>query len=263
MAFSRSPAPEVRLCTSVPGDLLNPTDLDRAFRGVDRVIHLAAATGKASDADMQRGNVDGTGALIDACTRNGVSRLVHVSTIAVTYPDLSDYPYGRSKRSAEALVLASGLDWTIARPTIVLGPGSPALGPFRTLAAGPALLVPGGGEVAVQPIDVRDVAASLVTLLDADEAKGKIVELGGPERLSMRDLLNRIRERAGKTPGRGVHVPLAMLGAVARVATALLGTRAPLTPGQLTAFRFDSVAADPPTGCVTSSDRAIDAMLGS
>ena len=261
MALTRSASVESPGVVSINGDLLDPDALDRAMEGVDRVVHLAAATGKASLVEMERVNVGGTRTMVEACVRNDVRRVVHVSSIAVTYPDLSDYPYGRSKLSAEQVVKESNLDWTIVRPTVVLGPDSPALGPFRSLAAGPALMVPGGGRVKVQPIDVRDVARSLVDIVTGPAAVGEIVELGGPEQLPMRELLGRVRAQAGKGAGPLVPIPLGLLRGVARVAEMTLGTRAPVTPGQLTAFRFDSIARQPPDGSVATPEHDVAAML--
>jgi nucleoside-diphosphate-sugar epimerase len=261
VALTRSASIESPGVVSINGDLLDPDALDRAMKGVDRVVHLAAATGKASLAEMERVNVGGTRTLVEACVRNGVRRIVHVSSIAVTYSDLSDYPYGRSKLSAEQVVKESDLDWTIVRPTVVLGPDSPALGPFRSLAAGPALMVPGGGRVKVQPIDVRDVARSLVDFVTGPAAVGEIVELGGPEQLPMRELLGRVRKQAGKGVGPMVPIPLGLLRGVARVAEMALGTRAPVTPGQLTAFRFDSTAREAPDGSVATPEHDVAAML--
>lgn len=261
VAFGRSVIPGPAGVSISSGDLLHAPDLERALDGVDRVIHLAAATGKASAEQMEAVNVDGTSALIEACGRLGVKRLVHVSTIAVGYEDITDYPYARSKRWAEQLVSESDLDWTIVRPTIVLGPDSPLLGPLKTLATPPVMLVPGAGTVMVQPIDVRDVATALVDMAMREASIGHVVELGGPERITMFNLLRLIREAAGKGPGPSLSIPLFLLKAGATAATGLLGPRTPLTTGQLTAFRYDSTADEPPAGVAPTAEHGIAAML--
>ena len=109
----------------VTGDLLDPSSYAAALAECDTVVHLAALTGKASFKEHRRVNVKGTAALLEACREVGVKRFIHVSTIAVTYPDQDVYAYAQTKTEAEELVRVSRLDFAIVRPTIVLGPGSP------------------------------------------------------------------------------------------------------------------------------------------
>ena len=85
------------------------------------MVHLAAVTGRAAPADYRRVNVDGTRALLRACTAAKVRRFVHMSTIAAAYAEQRYYPYAKSKSEAEALVRDSGMDFSIIRPTLVLG----------------------------------------------------------------------------------------------------------------------------------------------
>src|SRR5262249_38698926 len=107
---------------SAGADLLAPRSYERELAGADTVIHLAAATGKAPIAEHLRANDEGTRVLLEQCRRSGVRHFVFVSTIATKSPDIRHYPYARAKLAAEAAVVSSGLDYTIVRPTIIVGP---------------------------------------------------------------------------------------------------------------------------------------------
>src|SRR5437868_2209329 len=80
------------------------------------------------------------------------------------------------------------LPWSIVRPTIALGPGSPILDKLRTLAGGPVVAVIGNGLARVQPIDVEDLAGALAVLLERRTFDGATREIGGPEVLTMEKL---------------------------------------------------------------------------
>jgi NADH dehydrogenase len=230
----------------VQGDLLEPGGWRSALKRCSSVVHLAAVSGKATAEQYARVNVEGTRRLIEECVQAGVRRFVHVSTIAVRYPDLSRYPYARSKLEAEALVRSSGLDWAIVRPTIVLGRRAPAWRSLSQLAKLPLAPLFGGGRARVQPILAADVAAALADLLAQERLQGEECDLGGPEVLTVEDLLQRIRRALGRGKLRGVRLPagapIALLAALEKPFLGLL----PVTAGQLHALVYDGVAEPNP-----------------
>lgn len=231
--------------TWIEGALDDPGAWTDAVRDCDAIVHLAASTGKVSAAQHARVNVDGTRALLDAARGAGVGRFLHVSTIAVRYPELRRYPYARSKLAAEELVRASGLDWTVLRPTVVLGRGSPIGASLAGLARLPATPMFGPGRALVQPVHVDDVAAACSEALESGLV-GAAVDLGGPEVVSFADLLRRLRVAAGRPPGPLVRLPLVSTMAVLGALEPALGGVLPVTAGQLYAFRYDGVAARHP-----------------
>jgi uncharacterized protein YbjT (DUF2867 family) len=234
----------------VRGDLANPLAWADHLEGVDTVLHLASSTGKV------RGHVhfsvigDGTKRLIDEARRVGVPRLLHVSSVAAAFANRRYYLYADAKTAAEAVVRESGMEWLIVRPTMVLGPGSPVLAGLRKLATLPLPVVFGDAKNEVQPIDVDDIARILVAALDVRPWNGATLTLGGPDVVTLAELMSRIRLDAlgGKGSGtlRFVHLPLGFFRELLGMAEPLLFPVLPFTAGQLATFANPSVAEPHP-----------------
>ena len=221
----------------VHGDLLDPTSYSRELTDSTVVVHLAAATGKRRPAVFARVNVEGTRTLVRECVNRKVPHFVHVSTIAVRFADAPRYYYAKSKRIAEDIVRASGIPYTIVRPTLVLGPGSPNLDSLTRLASLAVVPLFGRAVARVQPIHVEDLVTALVRVC-ADAAREEIVEIGGPEILTMRDLLARLR--GSSLPA--VNVPFRPVAFALGAVETLLFPLLPFTVGQLASFVCDGVA---------------------
>ena len=262
VCLSRQSRPEEPGRRWVLGDLEDPSSFSDALAGCEAVVHLGALTGKARAADYERVNVEGTRSLLEACRSAGVKRFLYVSTIATHYPEKRRYPYARSKERAEGLVRSSSLEWTIMRPTIVLGRDSPIWISLCKLARMPLTPVFGGGKVHVQPVSVDDVADCILTWVRRGRMRGEQIDVGGPEVLSFRDLLRRTRRALrGKESGL-LPVPLKSAMAVLSLLEPFFLAALPLTAGQLYAFRYDSTA-QPSDFMVQRCDRLtrIDALI--
>jgi NADH dehydrogenase len=233
----------VELARAAGADLLAPASYDRELAGADTVVHLAAATGKAPPAEHFRVNAEGTRVLLEQSRLRGVRRFVFVSSIATAFPDVRHYPYARAKLEAEAAVAGSGLDYTIVRPTIIAGPGSPVLAGLRRLAALRVVPVFGTGRVRVQPIFVDDVADGLVSIVRDGLGSRQTLELGGPEVLTIQGLLGEIHRVLTGRPMRALHVPLAPVLRLLAILEAAAPRLLPVTVGQLSTFRFDGTAS--------------------
>lgn len=228
-------------------DVRDVDALAAVFRGADAVLHLAATTGKASPAEHAAVNLDGTRAVVDACRRAAVPRLLFVSSIAAGFADLRDYPYGRAKRDAESVVQASGLRTTIVRPTAIFGPGSAVQRGLAALALAPFVPVVGSGSTPLQPVHVDDVARALADLVDADRFAGESIDLGGPEPIAVAALLVRVRQAAGRGSGPVVHLPPWLVLTPLRLAETLgLGGVLPVSAGQFSSFLHSGAAAPHP-----------------
>ena len=157
-ALARSPAAAatvaMRGATPVAGDLTDVEALTAGMRGAELVVHAAAVLrgGWPDLAAMQRSNVDGSRAVLQAARAAGVSRLVLVSTEQVIlgdrplvdadetwpYPERWPGPYARTKAEAEQMMLAAStpeLATVAVRPRMVWGPGDTTLLPALVEAA--------------------------------------------------------------------------------------------------------------------------------
>jgi NADH dehydrogenase len=230
--------------------------------GCDTVLHLAAATGKHAPAEYFRVNRDGTEALVLEARRAGVQRFLHVSTIAVKFRDKSRYYYAQSKQLGEAIVAQSGLRWTIIRPTIILGRDSPALKALARLAALPVVLVFGDGRAPVQPVFVDDLAACLVAMLENELPEGRTVEIGGPEVLSIEDLVLRIRRARGGGVVPVIHLPARPIAACLGWMEPFLRPLLPFTAGQLASYiNAGTITPDPWVAQWQSQMKGVDEIL--
>lgn len=236
VALSRGDQAPIGGVTWIKGGLREPERYAGHLTPGTTILHLAAATGSASAEAHRVVNIEGTEALVRAAREGGARGLIFVSSIAARFTPDRHYPYAGAKRAAERAVQIGGVPHIIVRPAIVLGPGSAILGKLRTLAGGPAIVAIGGGGAKVQPIHVDDLARALATLAARPSFDGQIIELGGPEILTMADLLRRTRKAMGKAPAPVVPLPYWPMRGALIAATALLGRRSPVTPGQITSF---------------------------
>jgi NADH dehydrogenase len=247
---------------AVRGELGDPRTYQSALAQCDTVLHLAAATGKELASHYYSVNAEGTRLLLTSSEREGVGQFIYVSSIAAKFQNERHYHYARSKLQGEAAVQAGSLDYAIVRPTMVLGEGSPVLEGLIRLARGPAAVSFGGGDARVQPIHVDDLVRVLIALLRRRPLGHLMLEAGGPEIITISDLLRRIRQVARGRRGPMIHVPLAPVrGALAMLEPALFSLL-PLTAGQLATFANDGIVDDELSAReVASPELDLDAML--
>lgn len=158
--------------TWIKGALDDQASLDELVKGADAVIHVAGVINAPDPAGFEAGNVTGTSAVLAAAEKAGVSRFVHVSSLAAREPRLS--AYGASKAGSEALVSASSLPYAIVRPPAVYGPGDrETLELFRMAKRGIVLLPPEGK---LSLIHVDDLGRLLLALADPEAPRGLLVE---------------------------------------------------------------------------------------
>jgi len=171
-ALTRRPQEPRERLRWIEGSLDRPESLRDLVKDADAVIHIAGVLNPRDPADFELGNVQGTLAMLAAATAAGVTRFVHVSSLAAREPKLSKY--GRSKARAEELVERSGLDWAMVRPPAVYGPGDrETLDLFKWAKTG-LMLLPPHGRVSV--IHVDDLARLLLRLAAAADEAGVLYE---------------------------------------------------------------------------------------
>jgi nucleoside-diphosphate-sugar epimerase len=236
-------AQEPRDCIGwVEGSLDDPDSLRRLVTGCAAIVHVAGVINARDGAGFQRGNVDGTLAMLAAATAGGITRFVHVSSLAAREPKLS--LYGASKARAEELVERSGLDWVIVRPPAVYGPGDrETLQLFKMARRGQVFMPPKGGRASY--IHVDDLARLLLALT-AEDSPAKVIFEPDDGRAHGwgHEEIGEALGRAVGTPARTLHVPRALLSLAAQADRLVRGGRARLTPDRAAYFSHENWVVD-------------------
>ncbi|MBE9524571.1 MAG: NAD-dependent epimerase/dehydratase family protein [Chloroflexi bacterium] len=173
--------------------LLDERGLRAAMIGVDVVYHLAGVERRGAKADLMETDIQGTQSVVRAAQDADVKRIFYISHLGADRA--SAYPVLKAKAIAKEYIRRSGIDFTIMRTAMVFGPGDGfTTGLAQLLKALPiGILLPGDGDVQIQPLWVNDLVTCLVWGLDDDDTRNKIFDLGGPEYLSFREIVEIIK----------------------------------------------------------------------
>jgi NADH dehydrogenase len=139
-------------------------------------------------------HVEGTKNVVNAAREAGVRRYIHMSALGARPAAAS--AYHRTKWEAEEYVRASGLDWTIFRPSLIHGPDGEFMQLIKKFVCGlvpPVIPYFGDGSGKLQPVYVKDVAYAFVESLLRPETIGQEIPLGGPRAYSWIQLYNACR----------------------------------------------------------------------
>src|SRR3954453_15585022 len=189
------------------GDLSDPTSFRNALRGVETVVHLAAAIRDQPRASMEGRTGVATRRLVRAAERARTKRFVFFSAIGASLHARARF--FRAKALAERAVEESGLQTTVLSPSIVYSPDDPWVTLLQRMSLLPALPIAGPGRARYQPIWSGDVADCVIAELDRTAANGarRRFDLAGPETLTYDDIA-RVALRAWGRQRRLLHVPL-------------------------------------------------------
>jgi len=227
-ALTRRPQPARDGVTWIMGALDDKDSLAEMAKGSDVVMHIAGVVNVPTRAAFEAGNATATANVVDAARGAGVTRFIHVSSLAAREPGISNY--GWSKERAEAVVMASGLDWTIVRPPAVFGPGDTEMLDLFRMARRGIALVPSGRMSAIY---VDELARLLVTLAaDRGASIGQIYEPddGKPTGWSHRGFARAVARAVGRQRLSTVATPALLLRAGGRLDKLVRRSRAKLTP---------------------------------
>jgi NADH dehydrogenase len=228
---TRSPGSGVALALGAAGaelvqaDLRDPASLERALRGVTQVVASAHGFPGSRGNDVQNVDLAGHRSLIEAARRAGVGRFLYISAVGAR-PD-APVDLFRAKWEIEQRLAASGLPWTSLRATAFMEFWAELVG-RPVLEKGWTVLL-GGGRNPINFVSAGDVARLALTLLDDPGAVGQVVELGGPENLTLEEVATRFGRAAGRAPMvRRVPLPVlrflrATLGCAVRPVGRVLG----------------------------------------
>lgn len=243
--------------------LTDPADWKALLAGVEAVVNCVGVLQDGGGDDTKAAHVEGPRALIAACEAAGVRRLIHLS--AVGADEAAGTAYARTKAETEAMLAASGMDWLILRPSLVIGRGAfGGTGLVRALAAMPlAMPVVGGGQ-AVRPIAMDDLCAAVVAALDRPKVSRTTLDVTGPQAVTLIELLRLYRGWLGFAPAPVIRTPRWAAAPVlwAGDGLARLGWFSPLTTTSMRQLDHDVAGRDSDWGArLGVTPRGVTAFL--
>lgn len=214
----------------VAADITRPDTVARAVEGADAVVNLVGVMG----GKMQAVHVEGARTVAEAARAAGVAALAHVSAIGADANGQA--AYARSKGEGEAAVRQAFPNATILRPSIVFGREDQFVNRFAGMVSAPVVPILRAG-VKFQPVFAGDVGEAIAAALRDPEAHGgRTYELGGPDVISMGELVRWIAKTLGRAP-HFLELPDAVGALLARV------PGSPITRDQWLMLQQDNVVA--------------------
>ena len=218
-------------------------DWSEPLDDVQAVVNVLGIIRQTPSATFEAVHVEVVARLVAAMQLKGVSRLIHISALGTRANARAQYHQSKW-RGEQRIADTEGLSYTILRPSLVFGGGSPFFRTLGQIASTPlGAMIPGNGQGLFEPVYRGDVVAMVSAAL-ADEARtrGETFELGGPERFSLNDLVQHVVEVRQLGPVAFHHLPLPWLSRVARWAQGF--SAFPVTPDQLLMLTEDNVTED-------------------
>ena len=252
---------------AVQANLRDAASIRRAVEGADAVINLVAVLAESGRQTFAALHVNGARAVAAAARDCGAQRLVHLSSIGAD--PKSPSRYAQTKAGGEAAALAEFPKAVILRPSIVFGPEDDFFNRFAAMAQSAPLMPLIGGATRFQPVYVGDVAAANLAAIEGRAQPGRIYELGGPEILTFRELLERTMAYAGHRRAL-VPVPFWAAKLLAGLTKPLPAALRPMTVDQVRMLASDNVVSRQATaeqrtlaGLGITQAQAIEALVPS
>jgi len=181
---------------AVSGDLLKPDTLPTALHGVDTVYYLvhSMAAGRFNFEKRDRWAAEN---FTRAATRAGVRRVIYLGGLGETGAELSEHL--RSRMEVGEILQGGGFATTLLRAAVIFGAGGASFEMIRSLVEHlPIMITPRWVDTRCQPIAVDDVIRYLTGCLHEERTTGETFDIGGPEILTYREMMERFAAIEGR-----------------------------------------------------------------
>jgi NADH dehydrogenase len=158
---------------------LTENDLIHLVRGSVAFLHFIGMGKQTVESDYEKVNVGLTRNAVKLCKKARIKKILFISGLGVNEKSTSGYFI--SKFKAEQSIIKSGLDYTIFRPSYIIGEGDPLSNILVKQIRNNQITIPGSGNYRVQPILVSDVARVVMKAIFEKKFSGKIIDLVGPQ----------------------------------------------------------------------------------
>jgi NADH dehydrogenase len=224
----------------VQANVRYPDSLLAAANGADAVVNLVGILFPSGKQTFKSVQDEGARHVAEAARGAGARAFVHVSAIGAD-PN-SPSAYARSKAAGERAIKDVYPEAVILRPSIVFGPEDDFFNRFAKLARiAPVLPLIGGGKTRFQPVFAGDVAKAVIAGLTGQANARSAYELGGPEVLTLKDVMQRVLEY---TMRKRLLVPEPFWLAKLQGFFLQILPKPPLTVDQVRLLQFDNVVSD-------------------
>jgi uncharacterized protein YbjT (DUF2867 family) len=178
----------------VQADALDPASVARAVAGADVVYYLVHSLGEG---DFEERDARAAETVAREANRAGVRQLVYLGGLGDEAPHLS--PHLRSRHETAKRLASGGVQLTTLRAAVVVGPGSAALETMVALVDRlPVMVAPRWVSTRTQPIALADIVEYLAGVAGREEAFSETFDVGGPEVMTYREMVERIARLRGK-----------------------------------------------------------------
>ncbi|UIJ71779.1 complex I NDUFA9 subunit family protein [Aurantimonas sp. HBX-1] len=239
LAYHLQPNGNLGQIMPIQANLRYPWSIERAVEGADHVVNLVGILAESGKQRFDVLQAEGARRVAEAARGVGAG-MTQISAIGAD--PQGDTAYARTKALGEQAVLETIPGATVIRPSIVFGAEDQFFNRFADMARfSPFLPLIGGGHTRFQPVFVGDVAEAIAATVDGLVPGGRAYELGGPEVLTFREMMEEMLRIIGRRR-RFLTIPFGAAGTMANVMRYLPG--APLTPDQVRQLRHDNVVSD-------------------
>lgn len=239
LAGHLQPLGKVGQIHAVQANLRYPASVTAAMRDAGIVVNLVGILTEAGKQSFDAVQARGAGQIAQAAQAVG-ARMVHVSAIGADAQSQSRY--ARAKAAGEAAVMDAVPSATILRPSVVFGPEDQFTNRFAALARLSPVMPLVGADTRMQPVYVGDVATAVADAVDGKTTPGAVYELGGPEVMTMRQIIGVILATIER---KRMMLPLPFnLASLQATALQFAPGMLKLTPDQVALLRVDNVVSD-------------------
>ncbi|PIV65761.1 MAG: hypothetical protein COS10_09775 [Nitrospirae bacterium CG01_land_8_20_14_3_00_44_22] len=222
----------------VSGDITIPETIKGALDGVDFVIHLVGIIEEKGSATFLKVHVEGTRSLIAEAKRAGVKHFFYQSALGADKSSFSGYL--RTKAEAEEIVEASGIHWTIFRPSLIIGKWDGFTKRLKNLIKrAPVIPIPGDGKSRLQPIYINDWVKCMLRALASPESFKGIFEIAGQQQLTYNEIVKELAD-VMKSKKTITHIPMGLMKLGALLAEKTIPFL-PVSSGQLRLLEIDNI----------------------
>ncbi len=181
----------------ISGDITKAETLKGVLSHDDLVIHLVGIMEEKGESTFQRIHIEGTENLVLEAQKSGVRHFFYQSALGADSSSWSGYL--RTKAEAEALVRQSGLNHTIFRPSLIIGPWDGFTKKLvDMLKLSPVIPIPGEGRAKFQPVYIEDWLKCAEKVIENPEQFISAYDIGGPEHLTYREIVEKLSKAMGQ-----------------------------------------------------------------